>query len=155
MQNIPEGIRLERIGDGIKIKGLAELPKDEAFRMIEFLKQNKAELLQEMAESDIPGIKSMATCLHGDQCRYLDAPGGRRPICSKADMPVFDMDTCPLKQWAKHQPKLTATPESDRRVETEDTRQQQAEAGQAIPDRAARRPGYRLPEICGSLRALP
>ena len=52
-------------------------------------------------------IEPMRECIHGGQCRYLDAPGGCRPICSKAGIPVFDLDICPVNQWARQQPKLS------------------------------------------------
>jgi len=54
---------------------------------------------------DLPKIEAMALCLHGKACNRLNAPGGRRPICSKADAPVFDLEACPLHQWARQQPR--------------------------------------------------
>jgi len=80
----------------------------------------------------LPGIEPMTECLHGGKCPHLDAPRERRPVCSKADAPVFDLGACPLHRWAKKQPKLAASPEPAPRNETQDTRQQQAEAGQAV-----------------------
>jgi len=85
-----------------------------------------------ISEMHPPKIEPMRECLQGKPCPHLYAPGERRPLCSKADMPVFDMDACPEYQWAKQQPRLAATPEFDRRPETEDIRQQQAEAGLAV-----------------------
>ena len=55
-----------------------------------------------------PQIEPMTTCLHGGKCKHLDGPGDRRPLCNKADAPVFDMEACPVNQWARQQPKLTA-----------------------------------------------
>lgn len=46
-------------------------------------------------------VEPLTECLHGDQCPQLDAPGGRRPVCKKADKPIFDMRQCPLKRWVR------------------------------------------------------
>jgi hypothetical protein len=48
-------------------------------------------------------IMPMTACLDGKKCRHLNAPGDRRPICSKTGAPVFDMAACPLSKWAELQ----------------------------------------------------
>jgi hypothetical protein len=47
-------------------------------------------------------IEPMTICLHGKKCRHLNAPGGTRPNCKKADTPVFDLTACPLGKWAEN-----------------------------------------------------
>ncbi len=45
-------------------------------------------------------IEAMTVCLDGKQCPHLNGPGDRRPVCSRAGMPVFDLNRCPLNRWA-------------------------------------------------------
>lgn len=79
-----------------------------------------------------PEIEPMIDCLHGGECAHLDAPGARRPVCTKAEAPVFDLDACPLQQWARQQPKLEATPDPDPWTQLERERQAQVEASAAV-----------------------
>jgi len=45
-------------------------------------------------------IEKMSVCLHGRRCQHLQAPGDTRPVCRKSGTPIFDLDRCPLNQWA-------------------------------------------------------
>ena len=46
-------------------------------------------------------IEPMTECLHGKQCRHLDAPGERRPLCRESEIHIFDLIACPFKHWTK------------------------------------------------------
>jgi len=101
MKNIPDGINLERTGDSIKIQGLSSLDKDLALQVVEYVKQNKEDLLQDMDGDDLPRIEPMDRCLHGGRCKHLNGPGDCRPICDKTGSPVFDLAACPVLKWAR------------------------------------------------------
>lgn len=46
-------------------------------------------------------IEPMTTCLHGDRCPHLKAPGRQRPVCKKNGHAIFDMQACPMGLWAR------------------------------------------------------
>lgn len=130
-------------GGKIGLQGVGSLPENIKAEVVTWARDNRAAILQELnpdAKNEFtkkgapapPPIEPMTECLHGKRCPCLDGPGERRPVCSKADAPVFDLDICPLHKWAKQQPKLAASPEPTTRNKTKDTRQQQVEAGRAV-----------------------
>jgi len=130
-------------GGKIGLQGVGSLPEHVKAEVVEWAKNNRGAILQELdpdvkneitkkGAPDPPAIEPMTNCLHGGKCPHLDGPGERRPMCSKADAPVFDLMACPVNQWARRQPKLEAPPAADQEPEAQDTRQQQVEAGKAV-----------------------
>jgi hypothetical protein len=117
MKNLPEGISLKRSGESIKISGLSTLPKKEALRVMEYVKSNKEDLLQEIINKEAPRIQPMVKCLHGGGCEYLNAPGDQRPLCDKVGSPVFDLAACPVLKWKKTPPRYV-NEEGDKGPET-------------------------------------
>ena len=95
----------------IGLQGINALPPDTRAEVITWARNHREMILQELSpdaknvftqKGGDAGLKiePMNTCLHGKPCRHLKGPGECRPVCSKADMPVFDMDACPLNKWA-------------------------------------------------------
>jgi len=50
------------------------------------------------------GIEPMSGCIHGGMCEHLDSKAGERPLCKKANMPVFDVGLCPAGHFGPISP---------------------------------------------------
>jgi len=96
----------------LSLSGMKRLPENTRAEVITWAKDNREAILKELNPNEknvftqkggqAPAplkIEPMTTCLHGKKCPHLDGPGGRRPICSKAGTPVFDLNRCPLNRW--------------------------------------------------------
>ena len=44
-------------------------------------------------------IQKMTKCLHQKRCRHLISEPPERPYCAVNDIPVFDLEQCPLRLW--------------------------------------------------------
>ena len=99
-------------GGKIGLQGVGNLPENDRVEVIAWAKNNRELILKELTgeqkghkeqkevESAPLKFMPMTTCLNGKPCPHLDAPGERRPVCSKARGAVFDLGACPMNKWA-------------------------------------------------------
>lgn len=96
----------------LALQGMGSLPENVKAEVVTWARENRGAILKELTPDEKNEltekggplkIEAMETCLHGGKCKHLDAPGEIRPICSKADAPVFDLTACPLHRWAETQ----------------------------------------------------
>lgn len=76
------GSRRVAVNDSNGTGGGTERRREDAFRAVE--------------------IEPLEYCLHGKPCNYLDAPGGKSPVCARIQTPVFDLKFCPIRRWIFH-----------------------------------------------------
>jgi hypothetical protein len=101
MKNLKKyGVSVSIVGGEVELSGLSSLATDQYNDVVIYAKNNKESILRETR----PGIKPMTSCLHNKSCMHLDAPGKIRPLCLLAEMPVFDLDFCPLGYWTAAAP---------------------------------------------------
>ena len=104
-----------KTGGKIGLQGMRSLSCEVKAEVITWARDNRGAILQELDpnvlnaftskgfEADLtpPEIEPMTNCLHSSRCKQLNGPDEHRPFCSKAEIPVFDLKSCPLCLWER------------------------------------------------------
>jgi hypothetical protein len=89
------GLSVSISNNELELSGLSSLATDQYNRAVSYAKKHKESILRELQTE----IQPMTLCLNNKNCKHFYAPGNMRPLCLLAEMPVFDLDGCPLGHW--------------------------------------------------------